>query len=462
MADPAQPCECAPYQNFCCCGPQNGISVVQPNCQNLPDGSVVNNPAFVPELNKSFWTYKFITDCAQSTKAISNFGIPVCEVLTTAQIIVSEKIDGCGTFTPVPFTLTKSDPNLGTAPEGFQFVKVETQNRYEKGVSVEYRLEIVGDFPADIQPIKVKAGSSVLTFDCECFEVPKCIPEGKLVIDKKCSHKIVDNQATLTYNITVDNIGNAPLTNVQFQDTIFIPTQLTFGTITVSPPTLTVNTTIPGQIKISGNLGTINPGGEVLITYSIPITAIVAPGKYIINNTAKVFAAGTEAAGSCSTNLDAAQINSAKCCTVTNGNKGNFTMTLSNVGVSPDVLVNVFDNLFIPGGVTIQFNNFGGCIATFANTGVPVPANTDITGPVTIRIDCNNLLVPSGGSIQKTITFTIVSSTVFGTAIIDNAIESVTPTNPENQVFLGAGTLPVKAEIAVELKATCQQPCIQL
>ncbi len=459
MAEPAQPCTCTPYQNFCCCGPEKGISVVQPSCQNLPDGSVVNNPAFVPELGKSFWTYKFITDCASGTKAVSNLGIPVCEVLTTEHITVSEKIDGCGTFTPVPFTVTKSDPNLGTAPEGFRFVKVETQNRFEKGVSVEYRLEIVGDFPIDIQPVKVKAETNILTFDCDCFQVPKCAPQGKLVISKQCGHQIVNNQATLNYNLTVDNIGKAPLSNVQFQDTVFIPTQLTFGTVTVSPPTLTVNTATPGQIKISGNLGAINPGGEVLITYTIPVTGISGPGKYIISNTARVSATGTEATASCSTNLDAAQVSSAKCCRVSDGNQGRFTMTISAVGTSPEVRVNVFDNLTVPGGVTVQFNSFGGCSATFANTGEPVPTNTNISGPVRIRIDCNNLLVPSGGSVQKTITFTVVSSTVFGTATIANAIETITPTDPGAQVFLGAGTLPVEADIAVELKATCLQPC---
>jgi hypothetical protein len=44
MALPAQPCNGSPYLNICCCGMQTGITVVQPECQTLPDGSVVNNP----------------------------------------------------------------------------------------------------------------------------------------------------------------------------------------------------------------------------------------------------------------------------------------------------------------------------------------------------------------------------------------------------------------------------------
>lgn len=186
MARIAEPCSCTPYSLLCCCGPQIGISVVQPSCQNLPDGSVVNNPAYVPLENKSYWTFKFITDCNSTTRAISNFGIPICESVTRDVITVSEKIDGCGDFQPVPFTLIKDDPNFGPAPPGFQYLKVETGGRFDKGVSVEYRIEILGDYPTSLQPIKVKAGTNILTFDCGCFLVPQCPPQGKLAMTKKC------------------------------------------------------------------------------------------------------------------------------------------------------------------------------------------------------------------------------------------------------------------------------------
>lgn len=459
MADPTQPCTCVPYQNLCCCGPQKGISVVQPACQNLPDGSVVNNPAFSSALGKSFWTYKFLTDCDKNTSAISNFGIPICEVIRDTHLVVSEKIDGCGQFVPVPFTLAKTDPNFGTAPTGFQWLKIENNNRYEKGVSVEYLLELSGNFPTSIQPIKVKAGTNVSTFDCGCFLVPQCNPQGKLAIEKICGNTIVNNQATLHYDLHVDNIGSAPLTNVQFLDTIFIPTQLTFGTITVNPPTLTVDTGTPSQVKISGNLGTIDPGGHIPITYTIPISGISGPGQYIINNTAKVVAIDTEASTTCSTNLEVVQLSTVKCCDVLGRNKGSFKLTISTVGNSPGILVDIVDSLHIPVGLTVQFNDFGGCTAKFAGSGTPVPINSNVAGPVDIDITCSSLSVPQGGSAQKTLIMTVISSSVFGAARINNGIDNVTPTSPNAQVFLGAGSLPVEAEIEVVLNASCKNPC---
>ena len=459
---PAQPCECVPYTTLCCCGPQNGISVIQPSCQNLPDGSIVNNPAYVPELNKSFWTYKFMTDCSSTARAISNFVIPICLAINTDSIIVSEKIDGCGIFKSVPFTLEKSDPNFGAAPDGFQFVKIETNNRYEKGVTVEYRLEIVGDYPVTNQPISVKAATNILIFDCGCFEVPKCNPQGKLSITKECGHTITNNQATLNYNLAVDNIGDAALANVQFNDTIIIPVSLNVGSITVSPSTLSADASLPGQIKINGNLGTIDSGGHIPINYTIQITGISAPGSYIVSNTANVSASGTQASATCLDTITAAEVDTQKCCTVTENNKVTYRFTISSIGLSPAVLVDIFDDLFIPGGVTLQFMSFGDCTATFANTGTPVPLATNITGPVRIRIICNSLLIPESGSVHKDIIFMLISSSSVGTAAIENSVEAVTPADPGSQIFLGAGNLPAQANMNVQLSLICTKPCSEI
>lgn len=458
-APPAQPCNCVPYSLLCCCGPQNGISIIQPSCQNLPDGSVVNNPAYVAQLNTSFWTYKFMTDCNSTTRAVSNFGIPVCQLINADNIIVSEKIDGCGDFTPVPFTLTTNDPNLGPAPAGFQFVKVETNGRYDKGVTVEYRLEISGDYPIAIQPITVKAANNILVFDCGCFQVPQCNPQGKLSLTKECGFTIINNQAILNYHLTVSNIGDGTLANVLFNDIITIPTNLNVGTITVTPSTLTVNTGTPGQIIISGNLGTLVPGGQVIIDYTIQITGVSAPGSYIISNTASASAAGTQASANCFMTIDAVQVNAQKCCIVSDSNTGTYRVTIASVGSSPDTLVDVFDNLFIPGGITLQFTGFDGCIATFANTGTPVPLFTNITGPIRINISCNSLLVPASSTVHKNITFVLISSSSVGIAVIENAIETITPTIPDSQIFLGAGNLPLQVNMIVELSLQCTNPC---
>ncbi len=459
MASPAQPCECVQYSNICCCGPQNGISVVQPACQNLPDGSIVNNPAFVPQLNKSFWTYKFITDCNKTTKAISNFGILICEIISAETIIVSEKIDGCGKFVSVPFTLTKNDPNFGAAPEGFQFLKIETSERYENGVSVEYRLEIIGDFPVAAQPIKVKAGPNVYTFDCEgCFLVPQCNPQGKLTVTKKCSHAIINNQAQLIYNLEVGNIGNAILYDVQFEDIIFIPTQLAVGPITVIPATLNVDTGNPGIIKISGNLDAIVPGGIVPITYNIQIANVQIPGKYLINNTANAAAEGTQASASCSTNLNVVKLKADKCCSI-DGDKTTYTLTVSSVDQSPDILVDLYDHMEVPTGITVKFLDLSGCEGYFSGTGNPVPTNTNITGPVGLDFICRNATVPAGGIYIKYGSYLLVSSSVVGTSTISNTITKVEPVNPEAQVFLGVSNIPVSANIDVQLVQVCKKPC---
>jgi hypothetical protein len=456
---PAQSCNCTPYNILCCCGPQNGISVIQPACQNLPDGRVITNPAYVAELGKSFWTYKFMTDCNSATRAISNIGIPICNIINSDNIIVSEKIDGCGIYTPVSFELKTSDPNLGTAPSGFQFVKIETNGRYDKGVTVEYRLEITGDFPIAIEPISLKAATTILIFDCDCFLVPQCNPQGKLSLTKECGNIITNNQATLIYRLTVNNIGDGALTDVLFRDTIIIPGSLNIGTITVFPATLDVSTSTPGQIIISGNLGTLEPSGQVIINYEIQITGISSPGSFLISNTAIVSAVGTQSSATCFTTVNAAQVDTNKCCVVINGNTGSYRITITSVGLSPDILVDVIDDLIVHDGLTVQFTNFSGCTATFASSCIPVPLNTNITGPQRIHIACNSLLIPNSGSIHKDITFILVSSTTVGITSIENTIASVTPTNPENQVFLGAGNIPQQVNMNVELRLECTKPC---
>ncbi len=459
MATPAHPCECTQYLNICCCGPQNGISVVQPMCQNLPDGSVVNNPAFVPQLNKSFWTYKFLTDCNKTTKAISNFAILICGVISADTITVSEKIDGCGIFVSVPFSLSKTDPNFGTAPEGFQFLKVETAGRYENGVSVEYRLEITGDFPVAAQPINVKAGLNILTFDCEdCFLVPECNPSGKLTVTKNCSHTISNNQARLSYNVHVGNIGNASLFDVEFEDRIFIPTQLVAGQITVTPDTLNVDTGTQGVIRIYGNIGDIAPGGNVTITYDIPIANVQIPGRYLINNTATAAAEGTQASSSCSTTIDVVRLRADKCCSI-EGDKTTYTLSVTSVDQSPDILVNLYDKLEVPTGVTVKFLDLSGCEGYFSGTGEPVPTNTNITGPVGLDFICRYAAVPAGGVYIKYGSYSLVSSSVVGTSTITNTITKVEPVNPDAQVFLGVSNVPVSANVDVELVQVCQKPC---
>ncbi|WP_277668564.1 hypothetical protein [Caproiciproducens galactitolivorans] len=459
MALPAQPCNCSPYSNICCCGTQTGITVVQPKCQTLPDGSVVNNPAFVLALNASFWTYKFSIDCNSATRGISAIGIPICLEINAINITVEEKIDGCGDFNTVPFELIQNDPNFGSAPTGFQFLKIETGGRYDKGLCVEYRIRIIGDYPEAVQPISVKAATVVYKFACTgCFIVPGCVPKGQLLVSKECGTIISNNQASFEYEVHVDNVGKGVLSLVEFEDVITIPSQLSIGSITVSPSSLNVDTSTTGQVKIFGNIGTIEPGGRVVITYSIPVVAISSPGGYLISNTARAAAEGTKSADLCGTTLNVVKLSADKCCSV-NGSMGIFKMTISSVGNSPNVVIDIFDRMQIPFGVTVNFSSFNGCEAYFADTLTPIPLNTNIEGPVGIDIICRNATVPSNGSFEKTISYSLVSSSVTKASVV-NTITNVSPKDIENLVYEGTENIPAAANIEVELLQTCRTPCM--
>ena len=460
MANPAQECQCLPYENLCCCGTLNGITVTQPLCQTLPDGSVVNNPAFSSSFNKSFWTYKFLTDCAQLTRGISGIGIPICSQINAANITVEEKVDGCGAFTAIPFELIANDPNFGPAPMGTVFLKIETSGRFDKGVCVMYRISIVGNYPVISQPITVKAANVIYTFGCGlCFYVPGCQQEGKLLVSKDSVFEIINNQAVYEGTVTVDNVGTGTLNPVMFEDIILIPLQLTIGPVIVSPDGLTVDTSVPGQVKISGSLGSIEPGGRVTVSYSIVITGILRPGVYTINNTARAVATGTESSDSSTATLDVVRLRADKCCSV-DAVSGTFTLSIATVGDSPTVTVDITDRMVIPVGVTIFFTSFGGCELYYAGTTEPIPPFTYLTGPVNIDILCKNQVVPAEGSINKSIEYTLVSSTVVGTAAIVNTFTNVSPVNLSGIVYEGTDNLPAQASIAVELSQSCNDPCL--
>jgi hypothetical protein len=419
---------------------------------------VAANPCFCELAGQSYWTYKFTTDCEQNTKGISSIAILVCETILAEHVVVEELIDGCDTFSVVPFTLSKTDPIYGTAPAGFQILKVETADRFDVGVTVVYRVQIKGNFPVTSQPVKVKAGPKVLTFDCEedCYLVPACPAVGKLLVVKECSEVIVDNKVTLFYSVDVTNIGNAPLSAVSYNEqVIYDPANLTIGPVTVDPPTLSVDTT-PGRIIISGNLGAIDPGGLVRVTYQVPILTFAVPGFYLITSNTVATAPETEAMASCVLNLDAVQLTADKCCAV-DGNRGVFRITIASVGASPQTEVAFLESVFVPAGVTVQFTDFDGCVATFPD-GSPVPLNTNLTNTI-VNVWCPSLTVPAGGSAQKNIRFLAVTTVIQPTEAIVNTLVEVDFLNGDEQIFLGIAPVPVSASVAVTGSMECLKPC---
>ncbi|TGB00747.1 hypothetical protein [Halobacillus salinus] len=458
MADICQGCDCTPYENVCACPTNAGITVTQPACQTLPDGSITGNPCFRPSPeNRSYWSYKFNTDNTQSTRAISGIVIPICQNIVLDNIIVEEKIDGCGSFEEVPFTLSMTDPNFGPAPAGYQWVKIETNERYGKAVAVEYRLEIVGNFPVGTQAIKVKAATNILTFSCQgCFLVPQCPEPAQLNVNLTCEEVFADNRATLNYRLDITNTGGTPVTSAQLTDTITFNPNITLGPITISDPTLMINRTVPGRIVISGNLGTIDPGEEITITYSIPVVSVTGPGEYLFENNATVVGTNSQASDFCELNVDVVQLAADKCCS-TDGARILYRIDVFNTPNSPESVVSLFDVLTIPQGLTVQLNSTGGCEARFPD-GTEVPLNTDIVGPRTIEIRCNDIPIQPSSTIHRDISLTIVASTTLS-ATINNTFQSVT-LETDNQIDLGTLNLPFSVDTDYEVNITCSSPCL--
>jgi len=70
------------------------------------------------------------------------------------------------------------------------------------------------------------------------------------------------------------------------------------------------------------------------------------------------------------------------------------------------------------------------------------------------------MLIPTGNVARKNISFKLVSSSAPGIAAIENAVQSVTPVKPDEQIYLGAGVLPAQADMQVQLSMSSTKPCI--
>jgi hypothetical protein len=463
VANPCTPCNCIPYVNRCCCPPRNGISVLQPQCHMVPGQEVpVNNPCF--DGTTSYWSYKFFVDCSPgpSTPAMSNFGIPICDSITANQIRVLEKIDGCLDFAEVSFELKSNenpDPNLGPAPEGFQYIKVEVGDRYGEGVCVAYRIEIEGNYPEAIQPIKVKAGTlPVLTFCSGCFIVPGC-PEGaQLAVNKSCEVSIVGQQAVLHYNVLVENVGDLGANNVKFTDVVgFGGANITLGDITViSEPVLqepfNVNV-MPGLIEITGELGTIAAGSSIQISQDVEVIEFAQCGTYIFTNIAAAAVNGESVQDECTKTVEVVRLIAEKCSFISNGNEGVFRLIIASQGNCPQTAVSLQDEISVPEGVSVRFTDFGGCIAS-------VPENTTVTGPTSVLLNCEDIIVPPAGASVRDIRFEVLSVGLVGAPLsITNTITDIQPVNVNEQVFLGVENLPVTAAINVNAVLESTNPC---
>lgn len=452
-------CMCIPYKNICCCGPKDGISVTQPECQRLPDGNVYTNPVYLSNVQKSYWTYKTITDCAPSTRGISSIVIPICNKITDNNIVVYERINCCTVLVPISFEIKDSDPFFGDSPVGFNWLKIETSERFDKGVCVAYLLEIQGDFPFSSQSIQIKAATNKLVFDCDCFKMPTCPPEGKLTIKKKCEKEIIDNRLFLRYELEVANIGEAALPLVLFEDIIFYDTSFKIGDIDVNPTSLSVNISTPDEIIITGSLGTINPSQTIPIKYDIEVENYSSPGSFTFANMASVTSGSQVQTAKCNTNVKVIKLRGDKCCII-EGDNVIFRFSIANQQGSPATEFNYRDRMTIPDDLTVKFLDFDGCTAIYEDTGDPVIPNTDVVGPRAIIVFCNNIPLGPSTALIKNIRLQVVDVTKIPGAVgISNTLREVTLSNPDQELLLPLENVPVTAEVDVTTKIECKNPC---
>lgn len=455
MADPCTACSSASSANVCSCPPQNGISVLQQGCQMLIDGNIVNNPCYNSISGISTWTYKFFADYT-SSDSINSILIPICANIQKSSIAVEEKLDSYSRHVIIPFSLDTSDPDFGPAPPQFQWLKIDMNNRYGRGVYAEYRISIEGNYPVSAQPIMVRSGSTNLTFSCqpEGYRVPGCPIPDRLEVDINCNTSILNNTAALIYDVKVQNKGASNLNNVQYQDILsYDGASINLGSIKISGDTmLQVSSIAPNTAIISGIIPSIAPDQVLPVSYTIPMAPIMHPGTFIFTNMITAACGSTNTSNSNTTSIEVVKLSGSQYFTVTDGNEATFYAVITNTGLSPGTMANISAQIMIPSGVIARFTDFSDCTVTFPGGG-QVPLNTNITDTV-INIARSSIPIPAGGGVKLSIPFQIVSTSSFQSpSKITGTLLEISGAN-QNQVFLSPTGIPASASINVSGSCT--------
>lgn len=449
-------CECIPSANIACQN-QESISVAQSQCQILPDNTTMENPFYDSTLNITYWSYKLVIGCPQSPIVEPTIiYIPIYENISTEMLSVSEFILSCGRFEEVSFDF---DTTI-TPPAGFKYVRIPVNDRYTTGTSATYRLAVLGNYPQAIQSILVQTnGADLLTFDAD-YQVPGEPANARLSVTKTAEVSIVDNQATINYTATVTNTGNVNLADVSYLDTINYDNEnVSIGTITVDPSTINVDTSTPGTIVLSGDLGNLNMGESAVITYSVPLTGYNRPGNFVFASSTTARSGDVTNTTNTEINVEVVQFSTNAVCNVSSSNTGEFIIGISSVPSSPDSNIFITDTITVPTGVTVQFISFGSCTAVFADTGEPVLLNTDVTDRQ-IVITCTANIPPSG-TMNYTFSLRAISTTTIQQTPgeIVNIITDVTLQDPSMQVLLGVSPLPNTVSMEAGGEAVCSNVC---
>lgn len=460
----ADTCTCPPADNIYCRA-LGELGIFQPECQIIPNGDRVSNPYYDTANNISYYSYGIIDVCDNTPINVRDFLVSICENTPLESIMSCElQLDGCPDFFPVNFDFNNSGGQTPIA--GFRFLRVLINQDIEAGSCGIVRIAFAGNFPPTVATpdgrpgytivnVNQSGGTGVTLFPPDQSLYAGCPPVPRVTVTKTCISEITSNMATLDYRVIVANTGNVDLENVGFTDTVnFNASAITLGMITVTPNTIQVDTSMPGMIRFTGDLGTIPIGQSIEITYTLPISAITTPGTFTFNNLAIATSGEIQGSGQCNVSIEAVQLTTDICCIIEEDEEI-LRLSISNPSPSPDTQIDYDMLINISADEFVTFTSFDGCIATFVDTGEVVPIGTILTD-TSILLECIANL-PSNITTIQNIRFTVDGTTNFSPTpgFIEGIINRVELQNPDDQILISVTPLPNTARITIEGNITC-------
>lgn len=458
----ADTCVCPNSVNISCRG-GFGIGVYQPECQIIPNGDRVGNPYYDTDTDTSYYTYGVLLNCGTFSGVpvgdLEEFFVPVCQNIPLESVVAVDQIlDSCPSFTPVLYDFVNSGGQ--PPPTGYQFLRIRVDDELQEGGCGQYRIALSGRYDPDVTTdniiFTVVTSDRLSNFGAGAqFLLASCPPLPRLTVNKSCETVIANNRATLNYSVIVSNTGDADLTNVAYDDIInFDGSNITLGNIVVTPDTISVDTSVSGVIMFSGNLGDINIGQSVNISYTIALQAFAAPNTYTFNNLAIASSSTAEGSSECITDVEVVAITTNNCCNI-DGNMANFIVSLTNQTNSPNTEIVVENLLTVPRGLTVNFTSFGNCQAFFDGTTNEVPLNEAVTNSI-IRVICTtDLTVNETVNFEVDFEYVSINDLQQVPAILTYLIDGVFFVNSNEQILLSVAPLPNEQTINVNSDLMC-------
>lgn len=415
----ADPCNCLPYSNIECIS-ANALTLLQPTCQKVPGMDALQaNPFYDITTNITYYTYSIMLGCTSQIGIVEEFYITICDNIPLLDILnVQQKLDTCQAYTDIEYDFTNNSGQV--PPQGSRFLRMLIDGDLGEGGCGLYRIAIAGNAPKRFNRPPHPGIALIITSLTSAAYSPfdllfiGCSINPRLNVVKTCKTIYSDNQAVLSYNVTVGNANEDPVTDVMFQDTVtYDNTAITLGEMIVSDPQLTVDASVPGRIRIEGNLGTIPSGEGMVLHYAVPIMGVITPGRYIIANMAMATSGFIQGMSQCETTLEAVQLMTVNENSDLGSSANQLNFGLSYTGGSLEVAT-VVENLFqIPRGVELRFSEFRECRATFEDTQQLVPLNTLVPGPRNIQLRATIDVAPGSTSLCQ-VFYSIDSVSFFG------------------------------------------------